>query len=226
MLLLIDNFDSFVFNLKRYLVRLGQSVEVVRNNDESLLQELPQKYSAIVISPGPCRPCDAGHCIEVVRRWSGKIPILGICLGHQVIFEAFGGTVDRAREPLHGKCTSFELSSSPLFNSIPTDAKFARYHSLIGKEATLPDWLEVIAWSKEREIMGVVHKEHATYGIQFHPESILSVHGMELLQNFLSLAGQPFENGLPQSDLMDTSQIEPPEVSAAAEDLAVVLPGS
>lgn len=228
MLLLIDNYDSFVFNLQRYLTQLGQEVCVLRNDAPQLLEDLASEYTAIVISPGPKSPRDAGHCLQVVRKWSGHLPILGVCLGHQVIFEAFGGTIVRAAKPVHGKSSTMHLLTSRLFEGIPSESRFARYHSLIGAADSLPDWLKVIAWSAdEREIMAVEHREHPTFGVQFHPESILSGHGHLLLRNFLHVAGQPDVGPLPKPDLSDPEQANW-QAPGEAETLAqpVVLPRS
>lgn len=228
MVLLIDNYDSFVHNLGRYLRRLGADVVVLRN-DAPELMELARQSDSIVISPGPCGPEQAGDCIGLVEELSGKIPILGICLGHQIICQALGGQVIRARRPIHGMCLPIQLSPSPIFSGLPSVARFARYHSLVADLDSLPKCLRVIALSLEEEpgpsefkhdlrskpdaglfssgrpsdseIMAVEHTSHLTFGVQFHPESILSEHGYRILANFLSLAGAPSIMELPQSDL-------------------------
>lgn len=219
MILLIDNYDSFVFNLERYFVRLGQAVEVMRNDDLRLAQVLAEAHqgtckpfaclgvepSALVLSPGPRRPCDAGYCLEFVQAFSGNLPILGVCLGHQVIYEAFGGQVVRASVPVHGCASPMRLGASRLFTGLPngdgkTEVAFARYHSLIAQPESLPETLQVTAWSTDGQIMAVEHRLHATYGVQFHPESILSPLGYRVLANFLYIAGLPIPAELPDVD--------------------------
>lgn len=200
MILLIDNYDSFVYNLRRYLLQLGQTVRVLRNDDTELLEDLAKKYAAIIISPGPKSPSEAGHCLEVVKQHSGRLPILGVCLGHQVIFEAFGGTVDRALKPVHGKSSPMHLEPSRLFSEVPNGTPFARYHSLIGTSDSVPQWLNVIARCPDDQVMGIEHREHPTFGIQFHPESVLSSLGHQLLSNFLHSDGLPVTAELPRSD--------------------------
>lgn len=231
MILLIDNYDSFTFNLQRYLTQLGQEVVVLRNDSPRLASLLSDSFSAILISPGPRAPQDAGYCIEVVRRESGRLPILGVCLGHQVIYEAFGGRILRALAPVHGKSCKVDFEPSRLFVGIESGTPFARYHSLIADSVTIPGWLSVTAWSPEGEIMAIEHKEHLTFGVQFHPESILSLAGHQLLSNFLSCAGLHRNMTLPNSDLLDTtqSQYDFSELDSHAgrmepEELAVVLP--
>jgi anthranilate synthase component II len=224
MILLIDNYDSFVYNLKRYFVRLGESVMVVRNDDVHLVQLcqsdgpvepngwetsglcLPHTPTAIVLSPGPKRPQDAGCCLDLIRKFSGQLPILGVCLGHQAICEAFGGRVVRALQPMHGRATPIRLQASRLFEGLVTSnppglVEFGRYHSLVAESATLPACLRVTAWSTDQQIMAVEHCQHPTFGIQFHPESILSPHGYRVLNNFLAIAGGQTCAELPASDL-------------------------
>lgn len=226
MILLIDNYDSFTFNLQRYLIRLGEQVCVIRNDDLRLAEalagdtrvltqpwiELPGSPQALVVSPGPKRPSDAGFCLELVRRMSGVLPILGICLGHQIICEALGGAIVRARQPIHGRATPIQLGDSPLFDGLCSrpgqkTVEFARYHSLVAEQASLPNCLRVTARSDDGQIMAVEHRQHATYGIQFHPESILSLQGYRLLQNFLSLAGRGVRQPAPASDLVNAEQL-------------------
>ncbi len=211
MILLIDNYDSFVYNLQRYLVRLGQQVAVIRNDDPSLAValadgRLPEHSSAIVISPGPKRPQQAGHCLKLVERFSGQIPMLGVCLGHQIICEALGGQIVRALQPVHGTSCTMHLSPSRLFSGLGATAQFARYHSLIAEEKSLPTSLRIIARAADQQIMAVEHREHPTFGIQFHPESVLSISGYQLLHNFLHVAGlgpqQVDSDTLPSSDLI------------------------
>ncbi len=232
MILLIDNYDSFVYNLHRYLVRLGQEIEVVRNDQVDMLAIEAGKYQAIVISPGPKAPDQAGQCIEVVRRFSHAVPILGICLGHQVIWQAFGGRIVRANRPMHGR-TSAILWRPPsrLFEGIPTPFFAARYHSLVGDPATAPNDLIVTAWTEDGVIMAFEHRSACVFGLQFHPESILTDVGYSLLANFLSAAGllspdSGFE--IPASDLKGSPlQKAPMEVAAATEEepAIAVMPG-
>jgi anthranilate synthase/aminodeoxychorismate synthase-like glutamine amidotransferase len=215
MILLIDNYDSFTYNLDRYLRRLGSMVEVVRN-DQPQLDSLLAECAGIVLSPGPCGPLQAGRCIEVVQRLSGIKPILGICLGHQVIGQAFGGDIVRASRPIHGQAFAMELTPSELFEGIPNRSKFARYHSLVIDSQRLPSCLTAIAHCDTpstssqlptaREIMAVEHRQHPTYGVQFHPESILSDAGYRLLANFLTVCHQPSVEPLPGLDLTDVRQ--------------------
>lgn len=183
MILIMDNYDSFVFNVARYFEELGQRVRVVRN-DAVTAEDLEVK--AIVVSPGPCTPHEAGQSLDVVRRVSGQIPILGICLGHQVIGEAFGATVTRARRPLHGEASEIEHDGAGLFQGIPQHFAAGRYHSLI-VEGTEGTPLRVTARAANGEVMGLQHESHPTFGVQFHPESILTEHGYELLRNFLKV---------------------------------------
>ncbi|MCA9133226.1 MAG: aminodeoxychorismate/anthranilate synthase component II [Planctomycetales bacterium] len=214
MILLIDNYDSFVYNLRRYLVRLGQQVRVVRNDHPALRQTLGNPAErglldgvrAVLISPGPKRPGDAPYVLEFVRRFSGELPLLGICLGHQIIFEALGGRVIRAAQPRHGCSSQIQLQSSPLFRGLGEQAEFARYHSLVADPQSCPDTLQMVAWSEEGQVMAVQHKSHPTYGVQFHPESILSQAGYQLLNNFLRLAKLPTVDLLPASDLLHPGQ--------------------
>ena len=224
MILLVDNYDSFVFNLQRYLRQLGQPVQVLRNNDPRLLEDLTRHYSAIVLSPGPKSPREAGHSLAVVQEFSGRIPILGVCLGHQVIYQAFGGRIVRAIQPIHGKSTPLTLAPSRLFEGIPDVAYFARYHSLVGAEDSLPACLKITAWSAEGEIMAVEHREHPTFGVQFHPESVLSLQGHLLLSNFLHCAAIPTLSTLPEPDLENLQQIQPPQPLVEASGHTVVLP--
>lgn len=206
MILLIDNYDSFVYNLARYLHRLGQCVEVVRNDAAELSLKLPTStfdggVRAIVLSPGPRRPEDAAGCVQIVQQLSGIVPILGVCLGHQVIYRAFGGRVVRAARVVHGRSTPIRLASSPLFDGLGSEQQFARYHSLIAEPRTLPACLRATAWSQDNEIMAVEHRRDPTFGVQFHPESVLSPAGYGLLRNFLRLADLPVPEHLPAEDL-------------------------
>jgi anthranilate synthase/aminodeoxychorismate synthase-like glutamine amidotransferase len=186
MLLVIDNYDSFTYNLVQYFGELGAEMKVIRN-DELSVEEIgalaPEK---IVISPGPCTPSEAGVSVEVVKHFGGKIPILGVCLGHQSIAQAFGGDVVRAERLMHGKTSMMHHAGESVFRGLPQPFEATRYHSLIVKKETLPECLEVTAWTEEGEIMGLKHKEFEIHGVQFHPESILTAEGKNLLGNFLS----------------------------------------
>ncbi len=212
MILLIDNYDSFTFNLQRILRQLEQDVVVCRNDSPEVL-ELAEQAAALILSPGPKTPRAAGKCLEIVQEHSGRIPMLGVCLGHQVIYEAFGGEIVRAQRPMHGRMHRIETDSSRLFEGIPSGSAFARYHSLVGNRDEIPAWLRVTAWSADGEIMALEHREHLTFGVQFHPESILSLHGPKLLQNFLQSAGLPNSGQLPASDLQHPQQVSPPSGS-------------
>ncbi|MFO1032593.1 MAG: aminodeoxychorismate/anthranilate synthase component II [Hyphomicrobiales bacterium] len=181
MILLIDNYDSFVFNVARYFTELGQQVNV-RRNDEVTAQDL--KARAIVVSPGPCAPLQAGQSLDVVREYSGVKPILGICLGHQVIGEAFGAKVTRARRPMHGDSSEILHEGTDVFRGLPQRFSAGRYHSLI-VEVPETSPLRVTARSDDGEVMGLRHRDHPTFGVQFHPESILTEHGYDILRNFL-----------------------------------------
>ena len=187
MILLIDNYDSFSYNLVQYVGTINPDIKVIRN-DEMTIEEIESLApSHIIISPGPGKPADAGICEEVVTYFSGKIPILGVCLGHQAISEAFGATVSYAKGLMHGKMSVVTLMRDcPIFRGIGDSAEVARYHSLIAIRDTIPDCLEVIATTEDGEVMGVKHKDAPTYGLQFHPESILTPQGMEMLRNFLT----------------------------------------
>ncbi len=188
MLVMIDNYDSFTYNLVQYLGELGEELAVFRN-DQTTIDELRRmKPSAIVISPGPGSPKDAGISNDVVRQFAGVVPILGVCLGHQCIGEVYGGHVVRAKRPMHGKTSQIHHDGAALFRSLPNPFEATRYHSLIVRRDTLPDELQVTAWTPEKEIMGLAHKRHAVYGVQFHPESILTRVGKDLLRNFLDVA--------------------------------------
>lgn len=185
MILIIDNYDSFVYNVARYFEELGEAVQVVRN-DVVDVDDISAK--AIVISPGPCTPTEAGCSLEVIRRYSGKVPLLGICLGHQAIGEVFGGTVARAARPLHGDASEILHQGSGIFAGLPNRFLAGRYHSLIVTDEDQAPELQVTARSAEGEVMGLQHASHATFGVQFHPESILTEHGHHLLRNFLEHA--------------------------------------
>ena len=189
MILLIDNYDSFVHNLARYFARLGQETRVVRNDAIDVREIRRLKPQAIVISPGPCTPQQAGCSIDVVRQLSGETPILGVCLGHQAIGAAFGGEVVRAPQPMHGRASVVVHAGNGLFAGLPGRLRVGRYHSLIVAEEGLPAELAVTARTEDGVPMALAHRQHPTFGVQFHPESILTDHGYELLANFLRLAG-------------------------------------
>ena len=189
MILLIDNYDSFSYNLYQLIGAVEPDIKVVRN-DECTLEEIAEmKPEAIILSPGPGRPEDAGICIPVIKEFAGKIPILGVCLGHQSICEAFGGTVSYAKELMHGKSSVAKiLSESPLFRNMGTEMQVARYHSLAAIRNTLPDELKVTAETADGEVMAVEHRDYPVYGLQFHPESVLTPKGMTLIENFLNIS--------------------------------------
>ncbi|MDP3703869.1 MAG: aminodeoxychorismate/anthranilate synthase component II [Candidatus Omnitrophota bacterium] len=188
MILMIDNYDSFTYNLVQYLSELGERLVVKRNDQISMSGIRRLAPSSIVISPGPGRPSDAGISRELIKTFAGKIPILGVCLGHQCIGEVFGGEVVRAQRPMHGKTSRIYHTKQRLFAGLPDPFDATRYHSLIVKRETLPKSLAVTAWTKDREIMGLEHRRLPVYGVQFHPESILTSVGKDLLKNFLTLA--------------------------------------
>jgi anthranilate synthase/aminodeoxychorismate synthase-like glutamine amidotransferase len=187
MLLMIDNYDSFTYNLVQYLGELGQELKVYRNNKITIEEIERMKPDRIVISPGPCTPKEAGVSIDVIKRFAGKIPILGVCLGHQSIGEAFGGDVIRAPYLMHGKTSMIHHDGKTIFAGLPNPFEATRYHSLIIKRETMPRVLEVSAWTEDGVVMGVRHKEFKVEGVQFHPESILTNVGKDLLRNFLKL---------------------------------------
>jgi anthranilate synthase/aminodeoxychorismate synthase-like glutamine amidotransferase len=188
MILMIDNYDSFTYNLVQYLGELGEELVVKRNDQITLAGIARMKPSSIVISPGPGSPKDAGISNELIARFAGTVPILGVCLGHQCIGEVFGGEVVRARRPMHGKTSKIYHTRQALFRGLPLPFEATRYHSLIVKRETLPPALAVTAWTSEGEIMGLQHRRVPVYGVQFHPESILTTAGKDLLRNFLALA--------------------------------------
>lgn len=185
MLLMIDNYDSFTYNLVQYLGELGQDVKVVRNDEIAVAEVEKMKPDHIVVSPGPCTPNEAGISVPVIRELSGKFPILGVCLGHQSIGAAFGGNIIRAKQLMHGKTSMIHHANKGVFEGVPNPFEATRYHSLVIERETIPDCLEVTAWTEDGEIMGVRHKTLPVEGVQFHPESILTQHGHDLLANFL-----------------------------------------
>jgi anthranilate synthase component 2 len=190
MILMIDNYDSFTYNLVQYFGELGADVQVHRNDKITVDEVAALRPSHIILSPGPCTPNEAGICLELIDQLKGKFPILGVCLGHQSIGQAFGGTVKRAREVMHGKVSPIHHSDVGVFKGLPSPYTATRYHSLIVEKSDLPDCLEVTAWTQHAdgsrdEIMGMRHKTLPIEGVQFHPESILTEHGHALLRNFL-----------------------------------------
>ncbi|NOY43749.1 MAG: aminodeoxychorismate/anthranilate synthase component II [Planctomycetes bacterium] len=207
MILLIDNYDSFVHNLARYFRRLGQETLVVRNDEttpDAIRDSQPQ---AIVLSPGPCTPIEAGCSLDVVREFAGQVPLLGICLGHQAIAAALGGKVVRAEQPMHGRTSVIKHQGSPLFASIPSPLTVCRYHSLVVEASSMPDELQVTASAEEGQVMAFQHSAHPVYGVQFHPEAVLTGYGYRLLANFLTLAGIPVDAAV--EELAATEHLAP-----------------
>ncbi len=188
MILLIDNYDSFTFNLVHFLGDVGGVCDVRRNDALSVAEAMALEPEAIVLSPGPCTPNEAGICVDLIKAAAGKIPILGVCLGHQAIGQAFGGQVVRANVPMHGKVTQVLHEGSDIFAGLPSPFAATRYHSLIVDRATLPEVLVPTAWTEDGILMGLRHRALPIFGVQFHPESIASEHGHELLANFLAIA--------------------------------------
>ena len=185
MLLMIDNYDSFTYNLVQYLSEIGQEVKVYRNDKITIeeVNKLNPKY--IVISPGPCTPNEAGISLELINSFKGKVPILGVCLGHQSIGQAFGGKIIHAQTIMHGKTSQIFHENTGVFNGIKSPITATRYHSLVIDKKSLPDCFDITAWTDDNEIMGIKHKDLPIEGVQFHPESILSEYGHDLLKNFL-----------------------------------------
>ncbi len=206
MILLIDNYDSFVFNLARYLCELGCDTRVVRNDAITVEDVRALNPEAIVISPGPCSPNEAGISVEVLRRCGADIPILGVCLGHQSLAAAYGGKVIRASEPVHGRTSWVRHAGTPLFAGVTNPFRATRYHSLIVDEGSLPPELIVTAWTDDGVPMAIEHQQHRLYGVQFHPESVLTEFGHRLLSNFLQLAGVT-PTSIPTSDRVTPPQI-------------------
>jgi len=190
MFLLIDNYDSFVYNLRHYLGELGAEVKVVRNDALTAAEALAMGPEGIVLSPGPGYPDSAGICLDLIRKAAGKVPILGVCLGHQAIGQAFQGRIVRAPAPVHGKTSEIHHNGTGLFASIPSPFRATRYHSLVVERATMPPSLEVTAWTDDGLVMGLAHRDLTVHGVQFHPESIASEHGHAMLRNFLDLASR------------------------------------
>ncbi|MBN6187412.1 aminodeoxychorismate/anthranilate synthase component II [Aneurinibacillus sp. BA2021] len=186
MILMIDNYDSFTYNLVQYLGEMGEELRVVRNDQITCDEIAAMQPSYLMISPGPCTPNEAGVSLEAIKRFTGRIPIFGVCLGHQSIAQVFGGRVIRAERLMHGKTSQVHHAGSGIFAGIPTPFRATRYHSLIVERDTLPDCLEITAETPEGEIMALRHRDFAVEGVQFHPESIMTEHGMQLLRNFLT----------------------------------------
>lgn len=185
MILLIDNYDSFTYNLYHYLIQAGEDEVLVKRNDEISIAEIQTlKPRGIVLSPGPCTPNEAGICLEVVEKLQGQFPILGVCLGHQSIGQTFGGKIIKTY-PMHGKVSEITHGGKNLFQGLPSPFKATRYHSLIIEKESLPSELEITAETKDGIIMGIAHKKHKIFGVQFHPESIASEHGHQIIENFL-----------------------------------------
>lgn len=188
MIVLIDNYDSFSYNLYQLVGELNPNIEVVRNDALTVAELEAMQPEVIILSPGPGRPADAGICEEVALKLSGKVPILGVCLGHQAICETFGGVVTYAKELMHGKSSMAKVDTEcPIFKGLPEEVRVARYHSLAAEEDALPECLQVIARTADGEVMAVKHREYPTYGLQFHPESILTPEGRTMLKNFLDI---------------------------------------
>jgi len=211
LLLLIDNYDSFVFNLARYFQRLGQETRVVRHDAIDAEQVRAMRPNAVVLSPGPCTPNEAGCSLEIVRLLHDELPILGICLGHQAIAAALGGRVGRASEPVHGRTSAVHHNGRGIFAGLPNPLAACRYHSLVVEEASLPAELEVTARTAEGAVMAIAHRERPVVGLQFHPESILTESGYPLLANFLRLAGLPLPPRIPSMADERRRPTEPPQ---------------
>jgi anthranilate synthase component 2 len=190
LLLLIDNYDRFTYTLFHYLGQLGADVVVKRNDELTAAEAIAMRPEAVVLSPGPCTPNEAGICLELIRLANGKLPILGVCLGHQAIGQVYGGSIVRAPEPMHGKVSRVHHTGKGVFRGLNNDFQATRYHSLTIAPDSVPAALEITATSEDGVIMGVMHKSHPVHGVQFHPESIASENGHALLQNFLNLARQ------------------------------------
>src|SRR5210317_226141 len=187
MLLMIDNYDSFTYNLVQYLRELGEDVVVYRNDKITLAEIEALKPQRLVISPGPCTPNEAGISVEVIKYFAGKLPILGVCLGHQSVGQAFGGRIVRAERLMHGKTSPVFHDNSELFDGLPNPFDATRYHSLLVERSSFPACLKITAWTAEEEIMGLRHRDLPIWGMQFHPESILTVTGMDMLRNFIEM---------------------------------------
>ncbi|MEX2188151.1 MAG: aminodeoxychorismate/anthranilate synthase component II [Pirellulales bacterium] len=201
MILLLDNYDSFVHNLARHFRRLGQQTVVVRNDAVDWRGVRAMSPDAVVLSPGPCTPVEAGCCVDVVRELSGEIPMLGVCLGHQAIAAAFGAAIVRAREPMHGRTSEIVHNATGLFTGVPSPLTVCRYHSLVVDEATLADELEVTARTADGTVMAIAHRRRPVVGVQFHPEAVLTERGYAMLANFLRMAGLAVTASLPEDEV-------------------------
>ena len=192
MILLLDNYDSFVHNLARYLRELGEEVEVRRNDAVTVAEARSLEPTHLVVSPGPCTPSEAGVANDLVEAMGSDLPVLGVCLGHQCVGEVFGGTVTRAGRPMHGKTSRIHHEETDLFTGLPSPFRAVRYHSLVVERSSVPEELEVTAWTDEGEVMALRHRDRPVWGVQFHPEAVLTEHGHALLSNFLALGrGEP-----------------------------------
>ena len=189
MILVVDNYDSFTYNLVHYLAELGADTHVIRNDDLSAAEAIALRPEAILLSPGPCSPNEAGICLDLLSSAPADLPIFGVCLGHQAMGQAFGGEVIRAKQLMHGKTSPIHHQGRSIFKGLPSPFTATRYHSLAVRRESFPDDLEVTAWTEDGEIMGLAHKTRPIHGVQFHPESIATEHGHEMLANFLDLAG-------------------------------------
>jgi len=187
MILVIDNYDSFTYNLVQYLGELGAEMRVFRNDEITVEQAVALNPEKVLVSPGPCTPKEAGISCDIIREFGSRLPVFGVCLGHQSIGDVYGGKVIRADRLMHGKTSPMIHEGESVFKGLPNPFDATRYHSLIVERESLPDCLKITAWTAEGEIMGVQHKEHPVHGVQFHPESILTVEGKKLMQNFLDL---------------------------------------
>jgi anthranilate synthase/aminodeoxychorismate synthase-like glutamine amidotransferase len=214
MIVLIDHYDSFVHNLARYLDRLGQETQVVRFDEVTCEQLQELSLDALILSPGPCSPQEAGPSLELVRQFIGKVPILGVCLGHQCMAAALGGQIVRAAEPMHGRTSNVFHDNRGVFRGIENPLEACRYHSLVVDRETLPEELEVTAWLEDETVMAIRHRELPFWGIQFHPESVLTSVGYPLLANFLEMSGLPVPQPLPTLD-EERREVERPVVPAS-----------
>lgn len=201
MITLIDNYDSFTYNLVHYIGDLGVHSDVVRNDKITVAKVLKAKPKAIVLSPGPCSPNEAGICLELIKKAAGKFPIFGVCLGHQSIGQAFGGKVIKAPELMHGKTSEITHEEHSVFKGLPSPFTATRYHSLIVEKKSLPDCFDITAESSDGLIMGLAHKEYPIFGVQFHPESIASDYGHKILGNFLEIAGLSIDHKIFEKQL-------------------------
>jgi anthranilate synthase/aminodeoxychorismate synthase-like glutamine amidotransferase len=220
MILLIDNYDSFAFNLARYFERLGQTTRVVRNDAIGPDEIASLRPAAVVLSPGPCTPNEAGCSLEVVRHLAGTLPILGVCLGHQAIAAALGARIVRASEPMHGRTSDVYHDGRSVLAGLPSPFAACRYHSLVVDRATLPPDLEVTAWTADDTVMAIAHRRWPVVGVQFHPEAILTQGGYELLAGFLRIAGIPVPAELPR---LDSERVEPPRTITALPQVPVTF---